>query len=153
LTGLSGEKYRYLRQVTINFLEAPEGRQHELWAPIAAVLELTPDEVESIGTARHAHRPCSLALLSELMSDPTALAHTHPHTHAALAATADGARAVAGLTAAAVAAVVAAAPGVISSGMATAVDGVSSGVAALTAASRAAPGASAGAAPGTEVAV
>ena len=70
---------------------------------------------------RHAHRPCSLALLSELMSDPTALAHTHPHTHAALAATADGARAVAGLTAAAVAAVVAAAPGVISSGLATAV--------------------------------
>jgi len=38
LTGLSGEKYRYLRQVTINFLEAPEDRQHELWAPVAAVL-------------------------------------------------------------------------------------------------------------------
>jgi len=115
--GLDAEKYRYLRQVTINFLEAPEEMQHELWPPIAAVLELSPEEVNRIGTARLVQRSCSLSLVLDILTDPTALAVTHPKVHAALTTAARslaaGAATLPALATQALAAAVDAAPGAI----------------------------------------
>lgn len=107
-------------QVTLSFLESPEEMQHDLWPPIAAILELSPSEVDRIATARLSQRSCSLALVTELLSNPTALALTHPRTHAALSAAATGAAAsatsLAAMAARAVAALLDAAPGAIATG-------------------------------------
>lgn len=129
-------------QVTLSFLESPEEMQHDLWPPIAAILELSPSEVDRIATARLSQRSCSLALVTELLSNPTALALTHPRTHAALSAAATSAAAsatsLAAMAARAVAALLDAAPGAIANGTSAIAAAVQH---ARAAASNASPGA------------
>ncbi len=83
--GFTVEKYNYLRQTTLDLLMSAEIGSDEALGPIAAVLELSEEERSRIRDARAVHSSCSLAGLAAGLSDPTSLARTHPHVHAALA--------------------------------------------------------------------
>ena len=82
--GLSAEKFRYLRQTTLDYLLSDDLAVDAAWEPIATVLELSPEEKVRISNVRRAHAPCSLSSFAAGISDPTELARTHPRLHTML---------------------------------------------------------------------